>query len=91
MHKKTNGILGSCIKIKCKRGYNRTNVYTIDGKELNSKKLTNNQLLFIETYKNRKLYNDFRNKILSQEGDDIECTIKNRIPNMIFDVIYKHR
>ena len=64
------------------RGSNIINVYIIDGKELNSKELTNDQLLFIETYENRKLYNDFRNKILEQEGDDVKCTIKIKIPDM---------
>jgi hypothetical protein len=67
------------------RGKNITNVYIIDGKELNSKELTNDQLLFIETYENRKLYNDFRNKILEKEGDDVKCTIKILIPDMVLE------
>ena len=71
------------------RGNNITNVYIIDGKELNSKDLTKEQLLLIETYENRKLYNDFRNKILSQEGDDIDCTINIRIPEMLIEPIYE--
>ncbi len=66
------------------RGKNIKNVYIIDGKELNSKDLTNDQLLLIETNANRKLYNDFRNKILEQEGDDIECTINIRISNCVW-------
>ena len=57
------------------RGNNITNVYIIDGKELNSKDLTKEQLLLIETYENRKLYNDFRNRILEEKGDDVFCTI----------------
>ena len=67
------------------RGKNITNVYIIDGKELNSKELTNDQLLFIETYENRKIYNDFRNKILEKEGDDVKCTIKILIPDMVLE------
>jgi hypothetical protein len=67
------------------RGNNIKNVYIIDGKVLNSKELTNDQLLFIETYENRKLYNDFRNKILEQEGDDVKCTIKIKIPDMVLE------
>ena len=67
------------------RGKNIKNVYIIDGKELNSSELTKDQLLLIETYENRQLYNDFRNRILEQEGDDIECTIKIRIPEILFD------
>ena len=69
------------------RGKNISNVYIIDGNELNSKELTNDQLLLIETYENRQLYNDFRNRILEQEGDDIFCTIRIRIPEMVFVVV----
>ena len=58
------------------RGKNIINVYLIDGKELNSSELTKDQLLLIETYENRQLYNDFRNRILEEEGDEVECTIK---------------
>ena len=69
------------------RGKNIKNVYIIDGNELNSKELTNDQLVLIETYENRQLYNNFRNRILEQEGDDIECTIKIIIPDMLFEAI----
>ena len=69
------------------RGKNIANVYIIDGKELNSSQLTKDQLLLIETYENRQLYNDFRNRILEQEGDDIFCTIRIRIPEMVFVVV----
>jgi|688.fasta_scaffold134510_2 hypothetical protein len=67
------------------RGKHINNVYLIDGTELNSKDLTNDQLLLVETFENRKLYNDFRNIILEQEGDDIECAIEIRIPEMVFE------
>jgi hypothetical protein len=66
------------------RGNNINNVYIIDGKELNSKEITNEQLLFIETYENRKLYNDFRNRLLEENGDDVFYKIKIRIPEIIF-------
>ena len=69
------------------RGKNIINVYLIDGKELNSSELTKDQLLLIETYENRSLYNDFRNRILEQKGDDIFCTISIRIPEMEFELI----
>jgi hypothetical protein len=70
------------------RGKNIKNVYIIDGKELNSKNLTKEQLLTIETKGNRKLYNDFRNRILEQKGDDIECTIKIKIPDIQFQAFF---
>lgn len=69
------------------RGKNITNVYIIDGKELNSKELTKDQLVLIETYANRELYNNFRNRIIENEGDDIECTIRITMPEMIFDAV----
>lgn len=67
------------------RGNNINNVYIVNGKELNSKELNKNQLLIVEIDENRTLYNNFRNKILAQEGDNIECTIKIRIPDMVFE------
>lgn len=69
------------------RGKNIANVYIIDGKELNSSELTKDQLLLIETYENRLLYNDFRNKLLEEKGDDIFCTIRIRIPEMELEAI----
>ena len=69
------------------RGKNINNVYIIDGNELNSSELTKDQLLLIETYENRQLYNDFRNWLLEEKGDDIECTIRIRIPEMEFEAI----
>jgi len=67
------------------RGKKISNIYIIDGNELNSKELTNDQLVLIEIYENRQLYNDFRNKILEQEGDDVKCTIKIKIPDMVLE------
>lgn len=69
------------------RGKNIKNVYIIDGNELNSSELTKDQLLLIETYENRQLYNDFRNRILEKQGDDVICTIRIRIPEMEFEAI----
>jgi len=66
------------------RGKNIKNVYIIDGNQLNSNELTNDQLLLIETYENRQLYNDFRNRLLEEKGDDVVCTIRIKIPEMIF-------
>lgn len=73
------------------RGKNITNVYIIDGKEVSIKEITKDQLLLIETYENRTLYNDFRNRLLEEKGDDIVCRININIPKMTFDMICKHR
>ena len=69
------------------RGKNINNVYIIEGKELNSSELTKNQLLIIETYENRTLYNDFRNSIIENDGNDIECTIRITMPEMVFEAV----
>ena len=69
------------------RGKNIKNVYIIDGNELNSSELTKDQLLLIETYENRQLYNDFRNRLLEEKGDDVVCTIRIRISEMIFEIV----
>lgn len=45
------------------RGNNITNVYIINGKEISVKEITKDQSLYIETYENRTLYNDFRNRL----------------------------
>ena len=68
------------------RGKNINNVYIIEGKELNSSELNKDQLLLLETYENRYLYNYFRNRLLEEKGDDVVCTIKIRIPDMVFDI-----
>lgn len=70
------------------RGKNIINVYLIDGKELNSSELTKDQLLLIETYENRQLYNDFRNRILEEKGDDVKCIIKIKIPDIHFQAFF---
>lgn len=69
------------------RGNNITNVYIIDGKEVSVKEITKDQSLLIETYENRTLYNDFRNSIVENEGDDIVCTIRITIPDMVFEAV----
>ena len=66
------------------RGKNIINVYIIDGQEFKSSQLTKDQLLLIETYENRTLYNDFRNRLLVEKGDDVVCTIRIKLPEMIF-------
>lgn len=69
------------------RGKNITNLYIIDGKEVSIKEITKDQLRFIETYKNRTLYNYFRNRLLEEKGGDVVCTIRIRIPEMELEAI----
>ena len=64
------------------RGKNITNVYIIDGKEISINDITKDQLLFIESNENRGLYNNFRNRLIEQYGDEVRCSIRIIIPNM---------
>ncbi len=70
------------------RGKNITNVYLIDGKEVSINDITKDQLLFIESNENRTLYNDFRNRLLEQYGDEVRCIIRIIIPEMVFEAKY---
>ena len=63
------------------RGKNIANVFIIEGKEVSIKEIVNDQLLLIETYEYRKLYNDFRNRILEEKGDDVNCIVKIQVTN----------
>lgn len=63
------------------RGKSITNVYIIDGKETSINDITKDQLLFIESNENRSLYNDFRNRILEEKGDDVNCIVKIQVTN----------
>ena len=63
------------------RGKNIANVYIIEGKEVSIKEIVNDHLLLIETYEYRKLYNDFRNRILEEKGDDVNCIVKIQVTN----------
>ena len=69
------------------RGKNITNVYIIDGKEISINDITKDQLLFIETDEKRTLYNNFRNRLLEQYGDEIQCSIRIMIPEMVFEAV----
>ncbi len=69
------------------RGKNITNVYIIDSKEVSINDITRDQLLFIESNENRTLYNNFRNRLLEQYGDEIQCSIRIMIPDMVFEAV----
>lgn len=73
------------------RGKNITNVYIIDGKEISINDITKDQLLFIETNENRTFYNDFRNRFLEQYGDEVQCSIRIMIPDMVFEAADEFR
>jgi hypothetical protein len=58
------------------RGSNITNKYIIDSKEYLFSELTKDQLVYVESLANKTKYNNLRNQVLEEKGDDVECTIK---------------
>jgi homospermidine synthase len=62
------------------RGENLKNIYIIESVEYEYKELSENQKKYIETIVDRKKYNDLRNQILKDEGDNMNGIIKINFP-----------
>ena len=58
------------------RGSNITNKYILDSKEYLFSDLTKDQLAYVESIADKSKYNNLRNQVLEEEGDEVECTIK---------------
>ena len=58
------------------RGSNITNKYIIYSKEYLFSELTKDQVIYVESLADKTKYNNLRNQVLEEEGDDVECTIK---------------
>ena len=58
------------------RGSNIINKYIIDSKEYLFSELTKDQLEYVESIADKTKYNNLRNQVLEEEGDEVECTIK---------------
>jgi hypothetical protein len=58
------------------RGSNIINKYIIDSKEYLFSELSKDQIVFVESLADKTKYNNLRNQLLEQEGDEVECTIK---------------
>ncbi len=58
------------------RGSKIINKYIIDSKEYLFSDLTKDQLVYVESLADKNKYNNLRNQLLEQEGDEVGCTIK---------------
>jgi len=58
------------------RGSNFINRYIIDSNEYLFSELSKDQLVYVESLADKTKYNNLRNQVLEQEGDEVECTIK---------------
>ena len=63
------------------RGSNITNKYIIDSKEYLFSELTKEQLVYVESIADKTKYNNLRNQVLEEKGDEVECTIKIILAN----------
>ena len=62
------------------RGSNIKNIYILDSKEFQFKELNKDQVKYIESISNKTKYNELRNLILRNEGDNVDCIIKIKFP-----------
>ncbi len=61
------------------RGSKIINKYIIDSKEYLFSDLSKDQLVYVESLADKTKYNNLRNQVLEQEGDEVKCTIKINI------------
>ena len=65
------------------RGSNITNKYILDSKEYLFSELTKDQVIYVESLADKTKYNNLRNQVLEEEGDDVECTIKINVVDQV--------
>ena len=70
------------------RGSNITNKYIIDSKEYLFSELTKDQLIYVESIADKTKYNNLRNQVLEEEGDEVECTIKINVADQEMTIFY---
>ena len=71
------------------RGTNITNKYIIDSKEYLFNQLNKDQLGYVESIADKTKYNNLRNQVLEEQGDDVECTIKINVADQEMAVYNK--
>ena len=72
------------------RGKNITNIFVINTTEYLYGELTPAQREYIKPFIDNKNYDKFRNKILFEEGDDLEGTIKIYFPSHRMECYYEY-
>ena len=70
------------------RGSNIINKYIIDSKEYLFCELTKEQLDHVESLADKSKYNNLRNQVLEEKGNEVECTIKINIVDQEMSVFY---
>jgi hypothetical protein len=70
------------------RGSKIINKYIIDSKEYLFSELIKEQLLYFESIADKTKYNNLRNQVLEEKGDEVECTIKINVVDQEMSVFY---
>jgi len=70
------------------RGSNITNKYIIDSQEYIFSEITKDQLVYVESLAAKTKYNNLRNQVLEEKGNEVECTIKINIVDQEMSVFY---
>ena len=71
------------------RGSKITNKYIIDSKEYLFSELSKDKLGYVESIADKTKYNNLRNQVLEEQGDDVECTIKINVADQEMAVYNK--
>ena len=71
------------------RGSNIINKYIIDSKEYLFSELSKDQLGYVESIADKTKYNNLRNQVLEEQGDEVECTIKINVADQEMAVYNK--
>ena len=71
------------------RGSNITHKYIIDSREYLFSELSKDQLGYVESIADKTKYNDLRNQVLEEQGDEVECTIKINVADQEMAVYNK--
>jgi hypothetical protein len=70
------------------RGSKIINKYIIDSKEYLFSELTKDHLVYVESLADKTKYNNLRNQVLEEKGNEVECTIKINIVDQEMSVFY---
>ena len=68
------------------RGSNITNKYILNSKDYLFSDLTKDQLAYVESIADKTKYNNLRNQMLEEQGDDFKCTIKINVDDQEMSV-----
>ena len=73
------------------RGENITNIYIIDSIEYRIEELNDDQLVYINCMANKQKYNDLKQQVLTEKGEDVHAFIKIFFPQQDMMVEYPEK